>query len=429
MKACSRAPRGFKLASMSSIAGARAYRGTNQWILVVSIARILLFANFMTVAGTIPLLKQEWNLTSTGAGAIVTSFTMCYSASLFIFAWLADHIGAKRSVMISAVASASAALLFGFFARDWTSAFVLYGLVGLCHGGIYTPVIMVFSDEVEPNRLGTAMGYLIGSTSLGYAGSLMATAAGMWIGGWKAAFIAGGVLPMFGAAILLVALWPIENRIHAKTRAPAKLSEVRKNRDGLLLIGTYVAHTWELLGMWAWLPAFLSINLVLSGAGVVAATVTGASVSAIMHLFGSAASVSTGRISDRVGRRPVIVAMAAASAALSFVIGWLVAWPPVIVAGIGIAYAMLCLGDSPVMTTAISERVDPVILGRVLAIRGLMGFGAGAISPLVLGAVLDATKAAALSQPAQWGLAFAVLGIGGIAAAGCARALPRLKKS
>src|SRR3712207_6899888 len=49
----------------------------------------------------------------------VTSFTTAYAISLFVFAWAADHVGAKHAVIASAIASAAFSAAFGLFARDW----------------------------------------------------------------------------------------------------------------------------------------------------------------------------------------------------------------------------------------------------------------------------------------------------------------------
>ena len=58
----------------------------------------------------------------------------------------------------------------------------------------------------------------------------------------------------------------------------------------------------------------------------------------------------------------------------------------------------------------------------MLGIRSLLGFGAGAIVPWAFGLVLDATNASMVT-PNVWGWAFAVLGIGGLAAVVCASQL------
>jgi len=388
-------------------------------------ARVFLFATFMTVAAVIPLLTVEWALSATAAGAIVSSFTFCYATSVFGFAWAADHLGAKRMVAVSAIAAAAASAAFGFLARDWWSAVLAYGLVGLAQGGIYTPLVMLLSDEVEPASRGKAMGWLIASTSAGYCTSLGAAALGIGIGGWQAAFVLSGLLPAAGALVLLGAIAPFENRVHPRPAQGRLRDEIVHNRESRLLIAGYTAHSWELLGMWAWIPAFLAAGFALQGAAVSGATVSGAWLSALLHAVGAVAAFTMGRLSDRTGRRPLLVGLAAAGAIVSFAIGWLVYAPSMILVPLVLAYAFVTLGDSPVLTTAISEVVRPGYLGAVLAWRGFAGFGAGAVAPLAVGLILDLATGAGASAAVSWGLGFATLGVGGTLALACALALRR----
>jgi MFS family permease len=386
-------------------------------------ARVFLFATFMTVAAVIPLLMRDWALTATAAGAIVSSFTLCYAASVFGFAWAADHYGAKRMVAVSALAAAAASAAFGFLARDWGSAVLAYGLVGLAQGGVYTPLVMLLSDEVAPARRGKAMGWLIASTSAGYCASLGAAALGIALGGWQAAFVLSGLLPAIGALLLLAAIAPFANRIHPRTAQVSVRDELVRNRESRLLVAGYTGHSWELLGMWAWVPTFLAAGFALRGAEAGGAAVSGAWLSALLHAVGAVAAFTMGRLSDRTGRRPILVALAGAGAVASFSLGWMVHAPSAILVPLVLAYAFVAIGDSPVLTTAISEAVRPGYLGAVLAWRGFAGFGAGAVAPLGVGLVLDLGGAAGAGAAVSWGLAFAALGLGGAAALACALAL------
>ncbi len=386
-------------------------------------ARVFLFCTFMTVAAVIPLLMPAWRLTATAAGALVSTFTLCYAVSVFGFAWAADHFGAKRMVVVSALLAAASSAAFGFFARDWASAMLLYALVGLAQGGVYTPLIMVLSDEVPAARRGNAMGWLIASTSSGYAASLAVAGAGVALGGWQAAFVLSGVLPALGAVLLLAALAPSRHSVHPRPAGVQPSDEIVRNRESRLLIAGYTGHSWEVVGMWAWVPAFLAAGFALKGAGATGATVSGAYLSGAMHLFGAVAAFTMGRLSDRTGRRPVLVALAAAGACFSFGIGWLIHAPSIVLIPLALAYAFVTLGDSPVLTAAISEAVRPGYLGAVLAWRGLAGFGAGAAAPLALGLVLDVAARADTGPAAAWGMGFAALGMGGAAALICALAL------
>jgi MFS family permease len=392
-------------------------------LLAICAARVFLFASFMTVAAVIPLLMADWGLSATAAGAIVSTFTLCYALSVFAFGWAADHFGAKRMVLASALAAAASSAAFGFLARDWGSAMALYALVGLAQGGVYTPLIMVLSDEVAPAKRGNAMGWLIASTSTGYAASLAAAGLGVALGGWRTAFVLGGALPAVGAAILIVALLPFAHRVHRRPAGGRLSDEIVRNRESRLLIAGYTGHSWEVVGMWAWIPAFLAAGFALKGAEASGATVSGAYLSGTLHVFGAVAAFTMGRLSDRTGRRPLLVALAAAGACVSFALGWLIHAPSLLLVPLALAYAFFTLGDSPVLTAAISEAVRPGYLGAVLAWRGLAGFGAGALAPLAFGLVLDLAAHANAGPAASWGMGFAALGLGGATALLCALAL------
>jgi MFS family permease len=134
-----------------------------------------------------------------------------------------------------------------------------------------------------------------------------------------------------------------------------------------------------------------------------------------------------GRLSDRTGRRSVLLAMALSSTLCSLVFGWLLGWPIAVVFAVGALYGFTALGDSPVLSTAFTEAVRPAYLGSGLALRSLLGFGAGAIAPLVFGAVLDATNPPG-ATPSTWGWAFVSLGLGGAAATWCAWGLARVSR-
>lgn len=392
-------------------------------IVTICAGRVFLFATFMTVAATIPLIIADWRLSAAQAGAIVTSFSVGYALSLFAFAWAADYYGAKRMAVVSAVAAAASSALFGFLAHDWWTALVLYGLIGLAQGGVYTPLIMVLSEEVEPRRRGKTMGWLIASTSIGYAASLAASGLGIALGGWRQAFLLTGLLPMLGTVILILALRPLPNRIHPRPTETGLANELLHNREAALLTAGYVAHSWELLGMWAWIPAFLAAAFAIKGAAVAGAAASSAYLSGILHLFGATAAFTMGQLSDRIGRRPLLMLLAAAGALLSFSFGWLVHAPAGLLIPLAFAYAFACLGDSPVLTTALSETVRPGYLGAALAWRALSGFGAGALAPVAVGLVIDIARSAGEGQAISWGLGFSTLGIGGALALACALAL------
>jgi MFS family permease len=185
----------------------------------------------------------------------------------------------------------------------------------------------------------------------------------------------------------------------------------------MLLVAGYSFHSWELLGMWAWTPAFLAACFAFTGAEGLQAAGLGSYVTAFFHFTGIIASFSMGILSDRWGRAFVLLAMSGISSLCSFLFGWTFGWPFVVILLLGAFYAFSSLGDSPVLSAALSEAADPDYLGATFGVRSLLGFGAGAIAPLVFGLILDWTNPGRLGQVYhQWGWAFSSLGLMGLGA-------------
>lgn len=396
------------------------------WLVQLCVARAFMMFIYMTYAGALPLLRTEWDMSGTAAGSIATSAQLAYAVSLMLFSWLADRIGARRVFMMSGVASAVTAMAFSLFARSYLSGLVLYTLASLSAGGTYTTMIMLFADRYQPERRGAAVGWFIASGSLGYALSLALTGLTLPLGGYPLAFLVSASALVVGMAVATVALRGTPNVVHPRREGHAFGTEVLKNRETMLLIGGYTAHSWELLGMWAWAPAFLAASFALSGARALESVQRGAYAAASFNLMGLVASSSMGRLSDRLGRRTVLIACAGVSTLCSFMWGWMVAWPAVAVLAVGAVYSFSALGDSPVLSTAVTETVKPAYLGTALALRSLLGFGAGAIAPLAFGALLDATNPAGATAT-EWGWPFVALGVGGLIATVCAWRLPRAR--
>lgn len=389
------------------------------WLLSVCVGRVFTYTNFMVYAACLAVLREEWGMSGTQAGAISSGFMAGYAVSLVVFSWLAERFGAKWIFLLSTISSGASALAFGLFARDYYSALILYTLTAATQGGMYTPAIMLISERYGPERRGAGVGALIASTSAAYALSLVVSGVMLALGGYKLAFVASGVMPAIGAVMLCFTLRGVQNKVHKRPEGVGRAAALVGNAPARRLILGYTYHNWELLGMWAWAPAFLAASFAFSGSGAVQAAEIGAYMTALMHGIGAIASSSMGHLSDRLGRRAVLVGLAAVSTALSFTIGWAVALPTVLVVGLILIYGFTAIGDSPVLSVALTETVPAAYLGSALGLRSLLGFGAAAISPVVFGYLLDLTNVPG-AAPTVWGPAFMSLGLGGALATWCA---------
>ncbi|HET7875361.1 MAG TPA: MFS transporter [Methylomirabilota bacterium] len=407
------------------MSGARpAGRALDGWLLALCASRSFNMLVFQSYAAALPVVWTAWQMSAVQAGSISTGFQAAYAVSLLCFSALADRVGARRVFLLSGWIAAAVALAFALWARSYLSALLLYTLVGLSQGGTYTTAIMLIADRYPPARRGAAVGWLLASSSLGYALSLLVSGLAMRRGGYPLAFILTGTGPALGMVLAWLALRSTPDRVHQRAQGLRFGGEVLRNGPAMRLILGYTFHSWELLGMWAWTPAFVAAALGAAGSTVLRAAELGAFMSAAFHLTGLVASSTMGRLSDRLGRRAVLVTMAAMATVCSFLFGWLIGWPLALIFAVGAVYAFTALGDSPVLSTAVTEAVSPSYLGSALALRSLLGFGAGAIAPLAFGAVLKATNATGV-PPTMWGWAFVTLGLGGLGATLCALGLPR----
>jgi MFS family permease len=192
----------------------------------------------------------------------------------------------------------------------------------------------------------------------------------------------------------------------------AAIPAVWRNRRGMLSIWGYTFHNWELLGIWAWLPAFLTAALLLHGHPNPAALAL--LLSALTYVANIAGSIIGGTMADRWGRLQTILVWSCASLAISFSIGWLVAAPIALLVALACLHNFAGIADSSTHSTVLAESVPPHYLGVAYAVRSVVGFGTGVVSPVVFGWALDLFGGKATGDPLAWGMAWATLGVGGL---------------
>ncbi len=396
----------------------KAAAGSGTWLALVCTSRMLSASWFVAYSAVLPLTQTAWGLSARQAGLIQSSFHLGYLTSLFLVGFMADHFGAKRTWLVTGVAAWASALAFALFVRDFWSALWLHALTGLCQGGTYTPLLAMINDHVPAARRGRAMGYLIASSSAGYALCLGLAGLVLRFAGWRAALGAVALLSVAAWLIALASARATPNVVHARPAGQsvlAALPAVLRNRRGMLSIWSYTFHNWELLALWAWLPAFLTAALAMNGSGPAQAASLALGLSALTYLANIGGSVLGGTMADRWGRTRTILFWSCTSLALSFSIGWLIALPITVLVALACLYNLSAIADSSTHSTVLAESVPPHMLGVALAVRSVIGFGAGVVSPVVFGWALDLAGGHRMSTDAfAWGIAWTTLGLGGL---------------
>ncbi|MFQ5830246.1 MAG: nitrate/nitrite transporter [Candidatus Methylomirabilia bacterium] len=384
------------------------------WLAGLCAARTGASMMFMAYPAVLPMIQQEWELSGTAAGSISSASRFGTAVSLAVLSALADRVGARTVFLWSACFSAVVALLLPILAQGYLSALVLFGSLAVCLAGTYTPGLILLADRFPTARRGWAIGWFIASGSSGYALALVGAGFVVRVAGWRMALFTLALGPLICAILSFAIMRGPAQRLPAAPPASWRLrDDLIRNRPAQLMIAGYTFHSWELLGMWAWTPAFLAAVLGARGLELSRATGLGANLTAAFHVMGIVATSVGGWLSDRWGRTAVIIGMMTVSTACSLTFGWLLDAPLALVVVVGLIYGFSAIGDSPVYSTGITEVVEPSRLGTVFAVRSLVGFGAGGVAPLIFGAVLDLTAGGGPPTGGIWGWAFAVLGVGG----------------
>jgi MFS family permease len=389
---------------------------TPAWLVGLCLSRLALSLIFTAYAGVMPLLQEAWEMSAAKAATIQSAWHLGYLVSLFVVGMLADRYGARRMYLVSGIGAALAAGAFALGSQSYTSALVLYGLAGLCSGGSYTPGLALIYQHTDPSDRGRAMGWFLAASSLGYAAALGGIAAILAVASWRAALLMAAVAAGLGAGLGFVALRGIvDPRPAAGTRAASPwraIVETWRDQTAMACNWAYTFHCWELFVVWAWLPSFLAAAGSAAGRS---GESWGIGVAGLAHVLGAAGSIVGGSASDRWGRSRVMLVVTCLSLTCSFLFGWLTTWPLWLLVAIGAFYNLCAIADSSVYSTALAEAVPAARLGTAYSVRSVMGFAAGAISPVVFGATLDLGRAlygGATAVP--WGLAWTSAGIGAL---------------
>src|SRR5882762_6004579 len=99
--------------------------GSGSWLASLCTSRVLAATWFVAYSAVLPLTQLAWGLSAREAGMIQAAFHLGYLSSLFIVAFIADHLGAKRAHLTTGVAACVSPSAFGLFADSLSSAFWL----------------------------------------------------------------------------------------------------------------------------------------------------------------------------------------------------------------------------------------------------------------------------------------------------------------
>jgi MFS family permease len=387
---------------------------SNRVFVLLCAMAFIMYLDRTNISIVAPILKDELHLTNTQLGLVFSAFAVAYACCGVPGAWLSDRFGARLALTASGLLWSFATIVTGL-AYGLSAVVAARFFVGAGEAPIYATAARVISTWIPEQRRGLAQGVMHGSGRFANALAPVIVTALIVVLTWRVAFIALGLVTILFFAFLYY-WFRDEPRQHPAITA-GELA-ILSPPDGASAGGhtsepivwpdllrrvwpasaTCFAHGWMLWFFLNWIPTYFSTRY---GMKIESSAV----FSTLVLLGGTLGTMAGGMLSDwhfrKFGnrlraRRDVII-----FGFLSSIVGLL----PLLfsndltlnAAGLGLAFFLSELADSPLWL--VGAEVSPKHAGTSSALTFAGMAVAGAVSPLIIGKLLDATNG-------DWSIAF-----------------------
>jgi MFS family permease len=332
---------------------------------LLALALVLSMTTWFSATAVVPQLRDEWNLSSTGAAWLTISVQLGFVAGALLSSLgnVADVFAPRVVILVGALGAAAANALVAATSSAFQAA-PLRALTGFCLAGVYPPALKLMATWYRRGR-GLALGTLVGALTLGSAVPHLVNG----LGGldWRLVVYVTSALTVLGGLIAWRFVPEGPYPFPAATFDPHQLRQVLRNRGVRLASFGYFGHMWELYAMWAWFLVFFRDG---HGSGTESAAYATFAAIAV----GGAGCVVAGALADRVDRATVAALAMVASGSCALLIGLLVDAPTWVVLVLALIWGFFVVADSPIFSTLVTEHADQSYVGTALAFQLAIGF-------------------------------------------------------
>ena len=360
-----------------------------RWI--VALLGLAVFINYVdrgNLATAGPLIKTEMGLSNTEFGLLVSAFFWAYTPMQLVAGWAAQRFDAAlvlaAGLALWALATIATGLTSGFAAL-----LGLRLLLGIGESVAFPCASKIISDHVAPGDYGkanaaTAVGLSIGPAFGIYVGGLF-----MASHGWRASFVAFGLLSLLW---LIPWLSLSRDRVapHASAAPCPPLAEIMRRREAW---GAALGHFCVNYGFYfvlAWLPLYL-----VKAHGFTLPQM--AAMGGVVYLLQAGSAIAFGWLPDRWiaagaspdrARKAMMVAGSVLTAA--GMIGVALGSAPVAIAALLLCGASGGMTASNIYASGLTM-AGPCAAGKWIGFQNFVGNCAGIVAPALTGLLIDAS--------------------------------------
>lgn len=361
-------------------------------VVLLSITFGIVFFDRNALSFLMPFVEPELRLTNTQIGLLSSALSLTWALSGIFIGAASDRAGRRKSFLVVAVVAFSLCSFMSGLAGSFLVLLAARMLMGVAEGATMPVSQSLVAAEVAPARRGLAMGVMqnFGSNLLGsFAAPVLLVAFAQWVG-WRNAFFLAGVPGLLAALLIWYLVVEPERPAAAAAAQNGRLTMAQAfaHRNMVLCALISILLVSYLVLTWTFMPLFLT-------------RVRGFdpdTMSWLMGTLGISATVTSflvPGISDRIGRRPVMIVTPLLGVILPLAAMYYGGSTWVLAGLFFVGWALT--GTFPMfMATIPAETVPP----RYVATAAGLAMGAGELiggvgSPALAGWIADRTSLAA----------------------------------
>jgi MFS family permease len=330
----------------------------------------------------LPFIRESFHLSYMESGLLVSGYSTAFALTQLPMALRADRLP-KRLLSSMSLFGVMIAALLASTAQYYYALAAMMIVMGIFAGMYRAPAAALVTQSVSSSERGRSMGFIHFGGSLGH---LVAPAVGgtlAAVGGWRLVF----QLLALPAAVMSAVVWFVAGRTEraikrqreARPDAPPDWKRILRVSGVIMLL--VLAKQLVEITVNGYLPLFL----------VDRHSVPASQAAMLVGLFYGSGLVGAplgGALSDRFGRRPMILLSVAVSGPAVICIG-LIGSLPVVIAAV-MVFGVTVGFRAPVMDSLIADTVPWEQRVRALSVFYLLVQLVGASGMAAAGAVMDA---------------------------------------